>query len=1258
MGTQTSLVGREDEQARLEELLARAGAGHGSLLLLCGEAGVGKSSLAAALADSADHVIQGVAAGGLTAPYGPIVDALRSRLRADPAALDGCGPLRSHLALLLPELGEPAGDSDRATIFEAIRCALAHLAEPGPLLVVLDDLQWSDEATIELLAALASPLREIPVLVLAAYRSDGLPREHRLRWLRNELRRGGVLEELALKPLDPAETARLLRELLGADPSPALVRTVQDRTVGSPFFVEELVAALRLRGALREGRRGLELAGREDVPVPDTVREAVMVRMSELSPAGRAAAEAAAVAGPQVDLALAAGTVPEEGIAELTEIGLLEETAPGRAAFRHALTCEAIYTDVPWMRRRTLHAGFAAAIEGRGGPSLELAAHWLGAGETTRAREALVLAARESERLQAHRDAARAAREALELWGEGEAEELRLETLERCGRCAEISGELGDASKAWRELASSCDRAGDLAGYARAQRYLAAVHELLGERDAAFAARRLAADAFASGGEPGEAALERLAMADHHRRGARYAEAIELARLAGEEAGAAGRPDLGARALGVRGVAEAKGGEFEAGLNSVRAGLALALEHELTPTAAELYQRLSLVLYDGADYRLAEEALDTALGLCRIDGDEGTEVACVTCLVYVLRERGEWSRASEMGRELIDAGTAVWVAEGLLGAILAFQGRLSSARRLLTASRSVSGAVGHYNMFVDSTTALAQVAAAEGLDDEASKYCGELLDRWRQSEDHHYAVWGMRWAATFLAGRGDRQGANACAEALGQMAADAGHPDALAALAQAIGEIALLDGDAPEAAEHLERAVALHRDLAIPFERAQIELRAGVALGAAGSREEALERLSGAYRTARKLGAQPLAAAAAREVAELGESVAQRLGSRAEQAADGVRLTRREHEVLRHVAVGRTNREIAQELFISPRTVDMHVRNLLGKLECRSRVEASHRAGGGGGGGGGGAGGGGVVGGARGAELTQDQQRAEDAGVVGVPPAGFGLGQTGHLRVDQLDLLRGVGHHVVDRVVELAFAAARFQVVGRFQAAGVRRRLAALAEAGSGQHPVGLAVARLHFRLHVGVEVAEQDHRQLAVGGAARGDQLGRLLGADARHFGLVVKRLEVRVDEVEFLAAADLGVDRGPAAGHRDFGAAGNFDDQRVGEVAAGRLRGDDAGADPGEDHVAHRQAAVDLGVGEQASAAAGTVAGHAVGVGGGLEVELVLDDDRPVLGAFLVQLREQQRQEVVLDGFRRRFAGQDRARRGRRFTPQRDLL
>ena len=184
-----------------------------------------------------------------------------------------------------------------------------------------------------------------------------------------------------------------------------------------------------------------------------------------------------------------------------------------------------------------------------------------------------------------------------------------------------------------------------------------------------------------------------------------------------------------------------------------------------------------------------------------------------------------------------------------------------------------------------------------------------------------------------------------CADALTRIASGTGHAYALGGLAHAIGENALLEGDVETAAEQLVRAVDIYRGLDVPFERASVELRAGVALAACGEREPALERLGDAYRTARKLGAQPLAKAAAGEVAALGESVSGRLGSRASADVDGAGLSRRELEVVRLIAVGRTNREVAQELYLSPRTVDMHVRNILRKLDCRSRVEAAHRAG-------------------------------------------------------------------------------------------------------------------------------------------------------------------------------------------------------------------------------------------------------------------------------------------------------------------------
>ena len=269
-----------------------------------------------------------------------------------------------------------------------------------------------------------------------------------------------------------------------------------------------------------------------------------------------------------------------------------------------------LYADVPWLRRRSLHRQLAEAMERAGAQSREIATHWRGAREDARAREALLRAAEEAEAVHAYRDAAAADRQVLDLWPEHEEEGRRLQALERYGRCSHLAGDLAEAARAWREVAEVRRSAGEEVAMADAQRSLAAIHELRGDRESAFAARRVATEAYAANGRPAEASVEQLAMANYLRLAARHGAAIELARAAREQADAAGRLDLRIRALGLEGLATAKHGEYGEGLEIVRGGLALALEHDLTPIAAELYQRLSVVLYDSADYRRAQDALD------------------------------------------------------------------------------------------------------------------------------------------------------------------------------------------------------------------------------------------------------------------------------------------------------------------------------------------------------------------------------------------------------------------------------------------------------------------------------------------------------------------------------------------------------------------------------------------------------------------------------------------------------------------------
>jgi DNA-binding NarL/FixJ family response regulator len=939
------LIARDAEAARLHAALERATAGEGSLVLLSGDAGIGKTALTAALADAADvTVLRGAAAQTRTEPHGPLVAALRSYLHAVPDGLDDCGPLRSHLAVVLPELGEQAADGDRATLFEAFRCAVVTISRRGPVLIVLDDLHWSDEATLDLLAALGGSLSELPVLVVAAYRSDELPRGHALRRLRTELRRAGALDELQLAPLDRDGSAAVAERVVGAPLSPALAAVVHDRTQGVPFFVEELSAALVAGGLTRSGEQGVELAEGGALPVPATVRDAVLLRAARLPEDARAAAEVAAVAGERFDLDAVAEIAGQAGLLELVESGLVEETGAGRAAFHHALVRDALYEDVAWLRRRTLHEQLAAELARRDAPPAELATHWLAARDDEKARAELLRAADAFAAAHAYRDAARAGHQALELWPDSDGAG-RVTALERYALCSELAGDLSAAARAWRETAGLHE---DVQRPAAAQRHLARVYELQGDRKRAVAAHLAAADGFAAASRPADAAAARLAAATHLQSAGDHARGSALANLAAAEAQQAGRIDLRSRALGVEGVALAKRGQADDGLERIRAGLSLALEHELTGVAAEVYQRLGTALETRADYAGARDALNRALDLCAVGGDSGQEQGCVACMAYVLREMGEWDEAAALCRRLLDDpvlpdGTRI-VAEGILGAILAWRGDSAAARPLLESGLNLSRSLNVLSMSVDCAAALAWLEAEEGAAEAAAEHCRFVLDRWERSEDVHYSVWGLRFAATQFAAMGDANSARGCADALTRIATESGSAYALAALAAALGEAALVDGDADTAADQLARAAGAHKDLSVPSERAQIATRAAAALLAAGQREPAVQHLADACRVARRLGARPIASRAAAELAALGESIEQRVGRRAAAEHDGAGLTRRELEVMRLVAVGRTNREIASTLYLSPRTVDMHVRNILGKLGCRSRVEATTKA--------------------------------------------------------------------------------------------------------------------------------------------------------------------------------------------------------------------------------------------------------------------------------------------------------------------------
>ena len=940
------MVGRDRELEELARLFTSAEAGEGDLLLLPGEAGVGKTRLVEeAIAAGEVAALRGVATERGSTPYAPVAAVLRDFLRAEPDGLSASGLLGSHLCALLPELGSaPETTPDRETLFAAICAAFETISGRGLTAVFLDDLQWADAATLELLPSLAAAAEEWPLVVLGAYRSEDISRGHPLRRLRTDLRRARRLTELVVEPLDVTASTALAAQVLGAEPGVALRAALYDRTQGVPFFVEELATALKDSSLLVSTGAGLELEPNTAVPIPETVRDAVRLHAEGVSAAGRSSLEAAAVVGSRVELELLAALGEDAGVGELLDRGLLTEVEPGIAVFRHDLAREALYADTPWPRRRSLHRALGGLLEKRGAEPHLLAEHWLAAGDRERARPLLLEAAEQFCAVHAYRDAAAVGRTALELWPEGQDETDRLAALDELGRCAELSGELTEAASAWEEVVAALVEPADLRRVAEVKQRLATVYQLQDARPKAVAAHIEAAGAFAQCELHAEAAGEWL-LASEHAFGDDPARVEVMVERALGSAQQAGRADLESRCLGWQGfIASMSHGRVEEGLELTRRALSLALAGDHVDAALEAFWALGAIANAWNDYPGAQVALQDAVDFCRAHDMPEDEHFCLSCLAIVLLNRGDWQRAEAVAREVLASTTAPDPGKAhayeVLGVLQLLRGSTTRARPLLSESLALARKTGLGGTEMISSVGL---ALGEELEGTASRHWEELVRETPGLLTSGYAH-GLRWGATFAACRGDRELVHACADALATYAARFAGAETLAVLAQVLGEAALLEGEADRAVEQFTQAIDRLADVDAPFDRAHAQMRAGVATAAAGERELAVERLVDAYRTFRKLGARPFWTEAAQELESLGERVDRRLGRRAARDLDGPGLTRRELEVLRLVAVGRTNREIARELFLSPRTIDMHVRHVLAKLDCRSRTEATSKA--------------------------------------------------------------------------------------------------------------------------------------------------------------------------------------------------------------------------------------------------------------------------------------------------------------------------
>src|SRR6516165_4466127 len=351
----TPLVGRDMDVSLLRRVLAQAGEGAGGMVLVSGEAGIGKTRLCAELSrwhrQRGGRVLLGRAAPQETSiPYAALADALRGARRAEPAVWEAARTRAGILWAVAPELASVAGGPersvDRPVLFEALLDAVDEAAGDGTVLWVLDDIHWADDSTWEFVGYVARRVADLALVLAVTYREEEIGPAH--PWWPGlvQLRREPSVVSLPLARLSAADGERIVRAIDPALPQATVARIVE-RGAGTPLLVEELASLASGPGEL--------------LLVPDIVRATMRERAGRLGPAGRALLEAAAVAGLEMDAGLLASVLPQGQPGDLVAVGLLEREED-RFRFRHPLLQEAAYDEVPARRRRALHEQIAAAM--------------------------------------------------------------------------------------------------------------------------------------------------------------------------------------------------------------------------------------------------------------------------------------------------------------------------------------------------------------------------------------------------------------------------------------------------------------------------------------------------------------------------------------------------------------------------------------------------------------------------------------------------------------------------------------------------------------------------------------------------------------------------------------------------------------------------------------------------------------------------------------------------------------------------------
>ncbi|MFG2753141.1 helix-turn-helix transcriptional regulator [Streptomyces xanthophaeus] len=985
-------VGRADELAVLTDALTRAAGQEPQALLIGGEAGVGKTRLTEEfLCEAARHGAV-VAVGGCVEigaeglPFAPFSTALRTLHRQLPGELAAAAAgQEDELARILPELGDtPRGPHDEestARLFELTARMLERLATDRTLVLVLEDLHWADTSTRHLLSYLFRTLASGRLVLVATYRADDVHRRHPLRPLLAELDRLRTVQRIELPRFNRAEVRRQLAGILATQPEEDFVDSVFDRSDGNAFFVEELVAS-RENGC----RAGLT----------ESLRDLLLVRVEVLPDAAQRVVRIVAEGGSTVEYPLlraVAGLTEDELIEALrAAVGanILLATPDGDGyRFRHSLVREAVSDDLLPGERSRVNRRYAEAMEADHAliraeeRVIRLASYWYHANDPAKALPAVLAASVAARRRHAYSEQLGLLERAMDLW-ESAPQDIReslrpadytevyppcgcdpattplrrLDLLAEATVAARYGGERERALKItktglrlleedpdpdplraawfWTErsrLVSSLARGDGWEEIARAQELVqglppSQVHAEVLVRAAGWGMLH----------NPGP---DNLAAAER---------AVAYARMLGAE-------DIELNARITVGALLTDAGDVEGGLAELHAVKDRATELGLTVLAGRAHINLTSQLEGMGRSReavaLAERGAEL-VGKARLFDTEAWVRGNLAESLYGL---GRWDEATDEARRTLRVGQSA-APRGAASARLAY---LALARGELTeATQQLAAAHAHFGNHESQPQPQHRlplyrlavgVAAGEGRIADVRTEVAEAVAFGFALGQHRYA-WPLLLAA-----------ASAEADARGLPAAEEGREAALVLLRTAARSLAtpvplwtahaeylraeLLRAEARDTVADWTGVEEAVRTLDRPYLLARARHRLAESLLAAGAdRETAARLLRDAHATADRLGSRRLR----EDLALLAQRARLPLTAAdapVEPPAPGIDpvealgLTSRERDVLRLVAAGNTNRQIAVELFISPKTASVHVSNILAKLGVSGRGEAA-----------------------------------------------------------------------------------------------------------------------------------------------------------------------------------------------------------------------------------------------------------------------------------------------------------------------------